>query len=322
MHYLEDYLETIEILPEELKYRLKEVREMDERVRRQLESLEDRSVTFFTLSRNKKPDWRQQQFTCLNEEYEKMLKDSSERVKLTSQIADLMDRYMKRLDQDLNRFTLELEADTAGITEMLEQKSFHLDRPPSPDRPQIGQKRRHTVQQDDLLSAISGELHDDYSSPNRSPGMSSRITNRYSRRERSHLVPLNLSSETESDLFDLDDQFISPANLYSGTGGKPSMALLTGETSRSHKKKSQQSSHHPVVIPETLQDDYLGYIDPNEPRYCLCNQVSYGEMICCDNTECTIEWFHYGCVGISEAPKGKWYCPQCITSMKRRTNKK
>ena len=28
---------------------------------------------------------------------------------------------MRRLEQDLNRFTIELEADTAGITEILEQ---------------------------------------------------------------------------------------------------------------------------------------------------------------------------------------------------------
>lgn len=24
-------------------------------------------------------------------------------------------------------------------------------------------------------------------------------------------------------------------------------------------------------------------VDPNEPTYCLCNQVSYGEMVACDN---------------------------------------
>lgn len=32
-----------------------------------------------------------------------------------------LERHMRRLDQDLNRFTIELEADTAGITELLEQ---------------------------------------------------------------------------------------------------------------------------------------------------------------------------------------------------------
>lgn len=26
-------------------------------------------------------------------------------------------------------------------------------------------------------------------------------------------------------------------------------------------------------------------VDPNEPTYCVCQQVSYGEMIGCDNTE-------------------------------------
>lgn len=26
-------------------------------------------------------------------------------------------------------------------------------------------------------------------------------------------------------------------------------------------------------------------IDPNEPTYCLCHQVSYGEMIGCDNPD-------------------------------------
>ncbi|CAB1334510.1 unnamed protein product [Coregonus sp. 'balchen'] len=37
-------------------------------------------------------------------------------------------------------------------------------------------------------------------------------------------------------------------------------------------------------------------VDPNEPTYCLCHQVSYGEMIGCDNTDCSIEWFHFACV--------------------------
>ena len=25
--------------------------------------------------------------------------------------------------------------------------------------------------------------------------------------------------------------------------------------------------------------------DPNEPRYCVCNQVSYGDMVACDNDD-------------------------------------
>ena len=37
--------------------------------------------------------------------------------------------------------------------------------------------------------------------------------------------------------------------------------------------------------------------------------------------QCPLEWFHYGCVGLQQAPRGKWYCPQCITAMKRRGRK-
>lgn len=48
-----------------------------------------------------------------------------------------------------------------------------------------------------------------------------------------------------------------------------------------------------------------------EPTYCVCNQVSYGDMICCDNDACEIEWFHFQCVSLAAKPKGKWYCPNC-----------
>lgn len=34
--------------------------------------------------------------------------------------------------------------------------------------------------------------------------------------------------------------------------------------------------------------------------------------------QCPIEWFHYGCVGLTQAPKGKWFCPQCTAAIKRR----
>ncbi|KAF2285585.1 hypothetical protein GH714_005641 [Hevea brasiliensis] len=59
-------------------------------------------------------------------------------------------------------------------------------------------------------------------------------------------------------------------------------------------------------------------VDPNEPTYCFCQQVSYGEMVACDNPHCTIEWFHFGCVGLKEQPKGKWYCSDCAAVKNRR----
>jgi len=32
-------------------------------------------------------------------------------------------------------------------------------------------------------------------------------------------------------------------------------------------------------------------VDPNEPKFCLCNQVSFGQMIGCDNPDVSIVIF-------------------------------
>ena len=53
--------------------------------------------------------------------------------------------------------------------------------------------------------------------------------------------------------------------------------------------------------------------NPNEPTYCVCQQVSFGEMIACENDDCPIEWYHFSCVGLSvkNKVKGRWVCPTC-----------
>ena len=37
---------------------------------------------------------------------------------------DLVDRYLRRLDQELHKFKMELEADNRGITEVLEKRKL------------------------------------------------------------------------------------------------------------------------------------------------------------------------------------------------------
>lgn len=39
-----------------------------------------------------------------------------------------------------------------------------------------------------------------------------------------------------------------------------------------------------IVIPDMP-------IDPNEPLYCYCQQISYGEMVACDNTDVSFFFF-------------------------------
>ena len=53
-------------------------------------------------------------------------------------------------------------------------------------------------------------------------------------------------------------------------------------------------------------------IEDDEPTYCYCGRVSFGKMIACENEACEGgEWFHFDCLNIKSAPKGKWFCDVC-----------
>lgn len=68
-------------------------------------------------------------------------------------------------------------------------------------------------------------------------------------------------------------------------------------------------SNKPVPLSCTSDNAKLNKVQEN--IWCFCAQVESGKMIFCDNEECPIGWFHYLCIGISCAPRTKWYCPDC-----------
>jgi len=95
------------------------------------------------------------------------------------------------------------------------------------------------------------------------------------------------------------------------------------EKSKGKKKKTTKSEQHTTPVHQftnlPVPQEVLDMpVDPNEPTYCLCQQVSYGEMIGCDNQDCPIEWFHFGCMDLHTKPKGKWYCPKCQPMFKKK----
>lgn len=49
-------------------------------------------------------------------------------------------------------------------------------------------------------------------------------------------------------------------------------------------------SENGLLVEQTGDSEYT---DPNEPRYCICNQVSYGEMVACDNVSVSSRFIQY-----------------------------
>ncbi|XPS67713.1 hypothetical protein M3J09_000015 [Ascochyta lentis] len=84
-----------------------------------------------------------------------------------------------------------------------------------------------------------------------------------------------------------------------------------GQKTVTNVKRSQGSKHGKRKKPED-QPGHVDDVDSDEERYCICDDVSYGQMISCDNN-CDKEWFHFECVGMTQMParRAKWYCPDC-----------
>ncbi|KAM8974496.1 inhibitor of growth protein 3 [Pelodytes ibericus] len=413
MLYLEDYLEMIEQLPMDLRDRFTEMREMDLQVQNAMDQLEQRVGEFFVNAKKNKPEWREEQMTSIKKDYFKALEDADEKVQLANQIYDLVDRHLRKLDQELAKFKMELEADNAGITEILERRSLELDTPSQPvnnhhaHSHSSGEKRKHNssshhsatdhvpekkFKSEALLSTLTSDASKENAPGCRNNVSSSSTNNVYNVNSAQPLTSYNLSTLSsgagagaitmaaaqavqataqmkegrrtsslkasyeafKNNDFQLGREFLTKDSATYSSSALASTLTQTltssattdsrsGRKSKNNNKSaSQQSSssssssslsscssssalahelshQQTAAIPETDSNSQVDWTyDPNEPRYCICNQVSYGEMVGCDNQDCPIEWFHYGCVGLSEAPKGKWYCPQCTAAMKRR----
>ncbi|XP_063829493.1 inhibitor of growth protein 3 [Ostrinia nubilalis] len=388
MLYLEDYLEMIEHLPQELRDRFTEMREMDLSVQNNMDTLEKRVRTLFGGCRRGEmnTDQANTEFADIKHGYNKTLEEADEKVALANQMRELVDRYLRRLDTELHKFKCELEADNKGITELLEKRSLELDVNTNhtstsnnnhykENRYRIrNEKRRESWAPKDSRShsttsslsrtdtAIQAALgRESYTLGHAGSAIaaaaSQAIAATQQMQQGRRTASLKASYEalaggelthqtihTTHHTHDHGHGLTTSHNQSSSAHGHHTTSHSHNASSSSNKRQKQKKSTYasssvvathaqpsvtaasrsssPVVnnlanvaIEEPMEEEWT--YDPNEPRYCICNQVSYGDMVACDNQDCPYEWFHYPCVGITAPPKGKWYCPQCQNNMRR-----
>ena len=65
------------------------------------------------------------------------------------------------------------------------------------------------------------------------------------------------------------------------------------------------------ILPELLTRRNDPSNESNDQYFCFCRRPSFPSMIACDHRDCKWEWFHYSCVGVKKAPKGRWFCKDC-----------
>ena len=383
MLYLEDYLEMIEHLPIELRDRFTEMREIDLGVENTVDSLQERQKNFFASAANMNPTEREEKYNAIRKDYLKVVEDSQEKIQIADESYALVDRYLRKLDQELHKFQLELEADNRGITEILEKRSLELDasasrpsnflkenRPPkklkapchSPSvlgssrvmGPGLGGGGGNTVLPLEQIGASSSAIAQ---AASQAIAATQLVPGRRSSSLKASYEAINLgvaSSEfsigrelanaaqhalaaTSTDISQggltppaYRGQKTNKIKLSKAPGAGPSSLNLSldmvggvggsflddvgAADGSSLLSELASASPLPVMSPstslsgQTQGSDQEWNYDPNEPRYCICNQVSYGDMVACDNADCPYEWFHYPCVGVTAPPKVSVRC--------------
>lgn len=137
----------------------------------------------------------------------------------------------------------------------------------------------------------------------------SNSTERQPKRARRTRTEALMESAHSMDMMVMAETRSSALPSTSNGSQKKTTTAATGKKKKRKSRQGNQQNQHREDTPPPPEDDLA--IDPDEPTYCLCDQISYGEMILCDNDLCPIEWFHFSCVSLTTKPKGKWFCPKC-----------
>ncbi|KAF2036693.1 hypothetical protein EK21DRAFT_51856 [Setomelanomma holmii] len=121
----------------------------------------------------------------------------------------------------------------------------------------------------------------------------------------------NTSSENNSTTTGSVSKRGHKKNAQSTSNTAPaSTTAKSAPNTKSNPPSSAASSLAPDQENEYPEAEVESDEDGDEPRYCYCNEVSYGNMVACDNDDCPREWFHLACVNLEKAPVGrtKWFC--------------
>lgn len=276
--YLEHYLDSLDSLPGEVRRNFDLMYKLDGKNKTILQEVDAASDEYLRKVSEMSPDKRRAEM----EKIQKLFKDAKnygdEKVSIAIQTYEMVDKHIRRLDGDLAKFEAELREKGR-----LSQTDDDSEEDEDEDDEKVTKGGRGRKKQASSSASASAGKDKDKDSKNK--------------KQKVGRPPKDDASGKESGA--------SSSKKKKQKGGNKS------DSDKGHKLSSAPLMSMPQEIIDMP-------VDPNEPTYCVCQQVSYGEMIGCDNNDCPIEWFHFGCMQLTTKPKGKWYCPKCIVLFKKK----
>lgn len=279
-NYVENYLDCVENLPNDLQRHLSRLRELDVNYRECVRDAQTQMV--LCAGSNTEERKRSRAAVRLQASLVQAQEIGDEKLQIVQIIQDFIDNKQRSMDGDHKKLISCLEVNTNG----------NVKKEPTPPSDTVNEKdtgspqmpQQHVPPPPPPERAVEKEKEKGDKDKSGGERWSKRA-----RRSRTNVAGTNTdgadSSERDSE------RPVQNCTLKKG---------------KKKKRKARQVAQRSETPPEEADA-----IDPDEPRYCLCDQISFGEMILCDNDLCPIEWFHFSCVSLTTKPKGKWFCPKC-----------
>ncbi|XP_015417302.1 PREDICTED: inhibitor of growth protein 5 [Myotis davidii] len=306
----------IENLPCELQRNFQLMRELDQRTEDKKAEIDILAAEYISTVKTLSPEQRVEHLQKIQSAYSKCKEYSDDKVQLAMQTYEMVDKHIRRLDADLARFEADLKDKLEGSDfESSGGRGLKKGRSQKEKRSSRGRGRRTSEEDTPKKKQHKG-----------GGGLFSFL---FSPKVDKHIRRLDADlARFEADLKDKlegsDFESSGGRGLKKGRSQKEKRSSRgrgrrTSEEDTPKKKKHKGGSEFTDTILSVHPSDVLDMpVDPNEPTYCLCHQVSYGEMIGCDNPDCPIEWFHFACVDLTTKPKGKWFCPRCVQERRKK----
>ncbi|RWS29197.1 inhibitor of growth protein 1-like protein [Leptotrombidium deliense] len=296
--YIEDYIDLVENVPNEVIRQVTFLHEHNHRYQQLLATLESMWESVLSEDSSNNENRRKKCLLNIQRCLIEIQEISDEKLFIIQSVLDQLDSKARQLDSDYRN------TNTANSVNSVTSPS-----------------KNNSVTVNNVNNATaSSSCSDTLNSVNNSENMqaSGDMNSNKDSCSLNNSTPTATSPTSNSTSHPLNSKRTSRRSLNSGKNdnGNGDVSVSTGKRGvkrgiKAHNKEVKRGKGKDVTgnSPPTLYDDTP--IDPDEPTYCLCEQVSFGEMICCDNDACTIEWFHFSCVMLTTKPKGRWYCPNC-----------
>lgn len=258
MLYLEDYLEVIEHLPQELQNRFTDIREMDLQVHNDIDGLDEKVTHFFSQFKKFKPEQKKQEFDQLVNSYKETMKYADEKCNIANQMHETVQRLIRRLDTELEKFKIELEADNIGITDELEQRSLEMDKDTSScnngnnhSAPgSIKERRRSHATQNNAISHHNNGYHNHPRHPHHTHHHNHHYDHDHNTTHRAkskHKTIGSKAPQNNQNLTAHNHRLISPTSYNDGRHSVSAPASVVDETSFSSELLSIISNDHHIT---------------------------------------------------------------------------